>query len=575
MTFPGIKKIKEILSISRGEKPGDLLLQNCRIPDIFREETLYSSVAVKNGIIAGIGNDYSGDNVIDCKGNFLVPGFIDAHIHIESSHLLPHYFGTEAIRHGTTAIFTDPHEIANATGVRGLKFFMKNAMLSPIDIYFLIPSCVPAIKLWDVYGHEIGPEEIASLLRERNVVGLAEMMNFPGVIYGDREVWKKLEAAWDRIKDGHAPLVSGKQLNAYLIGGIGSDHESTNSIEALEKISRGMFLMIREGSAAKNLNILPGVISSSNIDRIALVSDDLLAPDLIEEGHLDRILRKARKEYGISPFQLIRMVTFNPANYFGLRDRGLIAPGRIADMVLLEDLEEFRPIMTIKNGKVVYSPDRDITTPEARIPMFIRRSVRLPTLKASDFTYRCSRDRIKVIEIIPDQILTREIEIDNPQKNGNIKADPEKDLAKLAAIDRYTGKGKMAVALVKGTGIKKGAIASTYAHDTHNLIVLGVDEEDMALAANTIKRLGGGMVVVREGKILEELPLPVGGVVSDLPAMEVAKHTRALNEAARSLGIGLRDPFVTISFLSLTVIPELKLTPVGLVNLSKMEKVRC
>ncbi len=575
MEYPGYTKIKEILPVARGEKPGDLLLKNCSIPDIFKGSITRSNIVIKNGIIAGVG-DYSwGEEVIDCRGKYAVPGFIDGHIHIESSHLLPAYFGAEAIGHGTTTIFTDPHEIANAAGIRGIKFFMKNAEQSPVDIFFLVPSCVPAIKLWDIWGNEITPEQIEELLKEKNVVGLAEMMNFPGVIYGDKEVWEKIAKAWESIKDGHAPLVSGKDLNAYLIANIGSDHESTVAAEGTEKISAGMFLMVREGSAARNLDILEKVLGRYNHDRIALVSDDLLPHELIEEGHLDRILRRARAKFKIDPYLLIRMVTFNPAWYFGKRDRGLIAPGKIADIVLLEDLENLSVNTTIKNGKIVFREGQLNFTTEIKLPQWIQKTVKIPQLKKEDFIYRCRKEKIKAIEIIPHQIITKEIMV-IPQKNrGNIIASPIRDLAKAAVIDRYSGEGKTGIALVKGTGIEKGAIASTYAHDTHNLIILGVNEEDMAVAGNRIREIGGGLVVVEDGKVTAEVPFSVGGVVSHLPAGEVAEKVKKVNNAAKKLGITLEDPFVTLSFLSLSVIPELKLTPAGLINLTKMEKTRC
>ena len=574
MNFPGYKKIRELLAVARGEQKAELLLKNCRGVDFFKGETFTTSVAISHGIITGIG-DYSGIREINCEGKYLVPGFIDGHIHIESSHLLPSYFGEAAITHGTTTIFTDPHEIANALGKKGILFFMKNARLSPIDIFFLIPSCVPAIKLWDIYGNEITPEDIGELLEEENVIGLAEMMNFPGVINGDKEVWKKLEKAWDRLKDGHVPLVSGSNLNAYLIGNIGSDHESSQVKEALEKISKGMFLMVREGSAAKNLEILPEVINTYNGERIALVSDDLLASDLLKEGHIDRILRLARKRYQIDPYLLIKMVTFNPAWYFGLRDRGIVAPGKVADLAILNDLEDFKVVMVIKNGNVVYEKGKIVDKKAPRIPRWVKKSVKLKPLNKDDFAYKCKGNEVKAIEIIPDQILTREIKLNVERRRGNIVAQPQNDIVKIAAIDRYSGNNHIALGLVKGTGMKKGAIASTYAHDTHNLIVMGVTEEEMAIAAERVRKMGGGMVVVSGNKILEELPLPVGGVVSDLPAEEVASRTERLNNAARELGFTIKDPFVTLSFLSLTVIPELKITPVGLVNLTKMEKTRC
>jgi len=577
LKYPGYRKIKEILAVARGEKKGDILLTNCRIVDFFRGEILNSDVTIKNGIIAGTGKDYEGEETLDCKGKFLTPGFIDAHIHIESSHLLPSFFGAEAAKHGTTTIITDPHEIGNALGKRGIKFFIKNSQLSPIDIFFLVPSCVPAIKLWDIYGNEIGEEEIRELLSSEKVLGLAEMMNFPGVINGDREVWGKLAAAWERIKDGHAPLVSGKALNAYLIGGIGSDHESTRVDEALEKISRGMMVMIREGSAAKNLDILPGVVNRYNFDRISLVSDDLLPTELFREGHIDRIMRRARKKYNLDPYLLIRMVTFNPAIYMQLTDRGIVAPGKIADLVILEDLDDFRVSVTIKNGKIVYDAEKGYfyQPPKPSIPSYVAKSVKLPLLRKEDFIYSCDKNMVRAIEIIPDQIITREIKIEPSRKDGKIVADPERDLNKIAVIDRYTGRGKRAVGLVKGLGLKRGAIASTYAHDTHNLIISGVNDEDMAFAGNRVREMGGGMVVVENKRILAEFPLPVGGVVSDLPAVSVAEKMEKLNSAARKLGTHLPDPFVTLSFLSLSVIPELKITPAGLVNLSKMERSDC
>jgi len=568
------KGISDLIAVARGDAPGDLLLKGGRIVEVFSGKVIPADVLIFQGRIAGVGRyDQKAKKVIELKGKFVLPGFIDGHIHIESSLLGLSEFARLAIRSGTTAVIADPHEIANVLGIRGIDYLIRASRGLPVDIFFTVPSCVPATAM-ETAGAKLGPREIARLLKRERVVGLAEMMNFPGVIYGDPLVLEKIRAARSagKIVDGHAPGLTGKGLSAYVAAGIKSDHECTKIEEAREKLSAGMMIMIREGSAAKNLKDLLGLVDSGNAHRFMLVSDDRDAGDLWDEGDLNAVLARAVKR-GLDPVTAVRMVTINPASYFGLNDRGAIAPGYRADLVVTGDLKKFVPGLVFKDGVLAAEHGKVRAKLAAYRDPRVRGTVRIGKIDERSFRIPDRGKKVKVIGVIPDQIVTRSLLARPRVVNGEIVSDSSRDLLKLAVIERHGKGGGMGLGLVRGFGIKRGALASTVAHDSHNLIAVGVEDRDLALAVSALKKQGGGYVVAAGGKIRASLPLPVAGLLSEARVGEIIRGMKKLNQAARDLGSTLPRPFSTLSFLALPVIPELKLTDRGLVDVKKFQLV--
>ena len=572
------RKIKsglaDLIAVARGDAPGDLLLKGARIVEVFSGKIIPADVLIFQGRIAGVGQyQQKAKKVIKLKGKFILPGFIDGHIHIESSLLGLSEFARLAVRSGTTAVVADPHEIANVLGIRGIDYMIRASRGLPVDIFFTIPSCVPATAM-ETSGANLGPREIAGLLARERVVGLAEMMNFPGVIYGDPLVLAKIQAARSagKVVDGHSPGLTGKGLAAYTAAGIKSDHECTGIEEAREKLRAGMTIMIREGSAAKNLKDLLGLVDSGNAHRFMLVSDDRDAEDLREEGEVNSVLARAVKR-GLDPVMAVRMVTINPANYFSLSDRGTIAPGYRADLVVTNDLKKFIPDLVFKDGALVAERGKvRVPLPAYRDPR-VRGTVRIGKITEKTFRIPDRGKKVMVIGIIPNQIVTRSLAVDPRVRKGEIVSDPSRDILKLAVIERHGKGGGIGLGLVQGIGIQRGALASTVAHDSHNLIIVGVEDRDLVLAASAVKKQGGGYVVVAGGKIRASLPLPVAGLLSEARADEIIRGMKKLNRAARELGSKLSRPFSTLSFLALPVIPELKLTDQGLVDVGKFQIV--
>ena len=493
--------------------------------------------------------------------NFLLPGLIDAHLHLESSLLSIPAFSKEAIKHGTTSVITDCHEIANVYGLKGVDFMMKASKLTPLKVYFSVPSCIPATPFEDT-GIKIGPREIRSLMKRKKVVALGEMMNFLGVINEDKEVIEKIKIAkkFKKPIDGHAPLLSGKNLKKYISFGISTDHECTSFKEAKEKMRLGMKIMIREGSAAKNLKNLIGL----NYDNCFLVSDDIEAKELVEEGHLDRILRKAIK-LGVPLMKAIKMVTLNPALHYNL-DSGVITPRKRADLIEIENLKDFKIKKVFIDGKLIFEKGK-ILFPLRQIK--IGRNIKIKKKKAEDFIIPAQKTKVtvRVIKLIPNQILTKEKIVELKTKNGEVVADPKKDILKIVVLNRY-GKEKIGKGFVSGFGLKKGAIASSISHDSHHLIAVGVDDESITKAVNLVIK-NGGLALVNK-KILN-LKLPLGGLMSLKEANEVARELRNLIKEAKKLGSKLKNPFITLSFLALLVIPELKISDKGLFNVKKFK----
>ena len=567
-------QIKEMILAARGDLAPDLVLKNARIVNVFTKEIESGDVAIKDGYIVGIGG-FDGEEEIDIGGRIICPGLIDGHIHIESSMISPSEFAGAVAPHGTTAVIADPHEIANVAGEEGIRYMLEASAGLPVDIFFMLPSCVPATPL-DESGAELSADELEPFYKEERVAGLAELMNSFGTVRADEEIIRKIHGAnsYGKRIDGHAPFLTGKDLNAYITAGVRSDHECSSAEEAIEKLKLGQYIMIREGTAARNLEALLPLFDDKYCDRCMLVTDDRHGSDLIDNGHIDYIIRKAIRA-GKNPLNAIKMATLNAAMYFGLKDRGAIAPGYIADIIVLSDLEEFTVEKVFKNGRLTVDGGKNvraIKSPSIDKEKYPRvfNSFNLREIKPSDLEIRDEGTKKRVIKVIPGQILTEELIMESSSK----QAEPDKDIIKLAVIERHKGTGHTGVGFVSGYGLKKGAIASSVAHDSHNLIVAGCTDDDMALAANTVRENGGGLAVVCDGKVLSSLPLPIGGLMCEMNVNEVEDILRVMKEQARQLGVneGI-DPFMTLAFTALPVIPKLRLLTQGVVDVDKQSYV--
>ena len=559
--------LKRLTAVARGAMPADLVIKNSKIVDLFNGRIIRADAAIYKDTIAGIGK-YNGKKIIDAKGCYLLPGFIDGHVHLESTMLSPVEFAKTTIAHGTTAVIIDPHEIANVAGIAGIKYILNATENLPIDFYIMAPSCVPASNL-ETYGHRITASDIKKFLKSKRVTGLAEVMDFSDVVSGREDIIKKIAAARDKIIDGHAPLLSGKSLSAYIAAGPSSDHEATNINEGREKLSLGMHLMIREGSIAKDLKSLIKLVNKHSLSNISFVSDDLLPTELIRDGHINRILKKAVK-LGLDPIVAIRMATLNTARYFNLKRIGAVAPGYKADTVLVKDLEGFKIHTVIKDGKVVYEDGKYRISPDRKLlpPFNIINSVKARPVDERDLSAK-TKERIDVIGLIPNEILTKWLRLKPKIKNGMVVSDTQKDILKIAVVDRHKASGNIGCGFVKGIGLKRGAIAASIAHDSHNIISVGENDKDMAVAINRIIAMQGGLVIVEDGRALGELPLPIAGLMSDKSAKSVEGSLDKLEMITKRLGVKTEHPFTTLSFLSLPVIPELRVTDLGVVDVMK------
>lgn len=568
-----VKRLQTLVAVARGDEPADLILRGGQVVDVFTGEIRHADVALKDGLIAGVGFGYDKGQVHDVGGMYIAPGFIDGHIHIESSMLPASEFCRLCLCHGTTAVVADPHEIANVLGTKGVEYLLKATAGMPLDVFLTVPSCVPSTGM-ETSGAVLEVQDIARLLKLERVVGLAEMMNYPGVVFGDRQVLAKLAAANEAGKrvDGHSPALVERWLQAYAAAGIGSDHECVGRDEAREKLRSGMRLFVREGSAAKNLAGLAGVVNEFNLRRCCLVTDDKHPEELLREGHLDATLRKGVMQ-GISPVAAVQMVTLNPAEHFGLSRRGAVAAGWKADLVVLEDLSRFKVRLVLKAGRPVARDGRLLV----KLPVFKDKTV-LNTVKpgkqtVKQFAIKADGEMCRVIRVVPDQIVTEQRLVQPKVEKGLVEADPERDILKLAVIERHKGTGRTGLGLVSGFGLKHGALGSTVAHDSHNIIIVGTDDQDMLVCAKELKRMGGGYVAAVRGKVSAKLPLPIAGLMSEDSADRVAAELAVLLDKAHVWGCRLENPFITLSFLALPVIPELKLTDRGLVDVTKFKVV--
>ena len=546
------------IAVARGDEPADLVIRGGRVLCVFTREWLEADVAVADGYVAGLG-EYEGREVVDASGRWVVPGFVDAHLHLESSKLLVDEFARLVLPLGTTTVVADPHEIANVLGTDGVHWLHDACRDLPLDVYFMASSSVPASE-FESPRRPLLDGDLEAMLRRRRVLGLAEMMNFPGVVGGDPHELAKLALQGAAHVDGHAPGVVGKALNAYAAAGIRSDHEAYTLEEGRERLRAGMWLLIREASGARNLRDLIPLAREYGPHRIAFCTDDREPDHIADDGHVNAIVRDA-VALGVPPEDALVMASLNAATWHGLAHLGAVAPGYQADVLLLGDLERFEPELVLKRG----APVGEIARPD--VPEWVKHTVRVQHVGAADFALPELRGPARVIGVVPGQIVTEALTAEPPFP------DPDRDLAKVAVIERHLGTGRIGVGLVRGFGLKRGALASTIAHDAHNIVVVGVDDGDMARAVQRLAEMGGGMVVIADRGVQAELPLPVAGLLSDEPVDQVVEQSRACVEAARALGCRLQSPFQSMAFLALSVIPKLKITDRGLVDVDRFELV--
>jgi len=553
-------------SIALGNQLADLLLKNARIINVFTGRIERGNVAISGGRIAGIGDYDTAKEVIDLKNRYLAPAFIDGHTHLESSMLDVGEYARAVVPRGTLTVVTDLHEIANVSGLTGIHYYLENSNYLPLNLFLMAPSCVPSSNL-ETAGAVIGLAEISRLLRLRNCFGLGEVMDYPAVIRGDAQIMQKIGLACGKIVDGHAPGLMGKELNAYISAGIMSDHESTSLEEAREKIRRGLWIMVREGSSEKNLETLLPLLAERTFYRCMLVVDDRNCLDLFKDGDIDAVVRRAI-HLGLDPIRAIQAVTINPATYFHLKGLGAIAPGYRADVVVIENLSDLGIDRVFFEGRLVAEKGKALFSPVTKSVKDLESSVKLAEFGEEDLKLLARGDTFPVIEIVPGQIITRRRDMTIIPGDRYLESDVERDILKLVVVERHHATGHIGKGLVSGLGLKKGALATSIAHDAHNIVAAGVSDHEIMVAIREIERMQGGLVAVQGDAVLAALPLPVGGLLSRDPLEGVAGKLEKLEEYAHLLGSGLDSIFSTLSFLALPVIPELRLTDLGVVDVN-------
>lgn len=571
------EQLKELIEAARGVSISDLVLKNGNILNVFTGEIETGDVAIKNGTIVGIGS-YNGREEIDVSDKYICPGLIDGHIHIESSMISPAEFAKAVIPHGTTAVVADPHEIANVAGIEGIEYMIEAAKDLPIDIFYMLPSCVPATGL-DESGAVLKAEDLDRFYKETGVRGLAELMNFYGTVRGDEDILDKIVGAVNAGKaiDGHAPGLTGNDLNAYVVAGVGSDHECSSADEALLKLRRGQWVMVREGTAAKNMDKLMPLFDDMYCDRCMVVSDDKHAGDIVEFGHMDYIIRKAVRG-GKKASNAVKMTSLNPSQYFGLGKRGAIAPGYIADILVVSGFDLFKVEKVFKNGKLVAEDGvmteqiESLIKPEDYPRVY--NSFNMDPVKPEDLALKQKGSKKRVIQLVKNEILTSEVIVPSELDISPTGVQVDKDILKIAVIERHNRTGHIGIGFIKGYGLKKGAIASSVAHDSHNIIVVGTNDEDMAVAANAVLNNNGGLSIAEDGKVLSSMALPIAGLMSEMEATESEDLLIEMKVMAKHMGCehGI-DPFMTLAFTALPVIPKLRILTQGLFDVDTQSYV--
>ncbi|MGD9396264.1 MAG: adenine deaminase [Candidatus Thorarchaeota archaeon] len=564
--------LDQMIDVAAGRTRADLVLKNANVVNVFTGDVTPGDIAIHGAFIAGIG-EYVGNEVIDLKGKYVSPSFIDGHVHVESSMVMPIQYARAVVPHGTGAVVADPHEIANVLGMEGILYMSKSMRGGPLEFYMMLPSCVPSTDL-ETNGVSLEFLDIKPLMTEPYVLGLAEAMNYPGVIYRDPTILEKIRVALRMGKriDGHAPELDGHDLNAYAAARITSEHECIDIEEARRKLARGMHIHIREGSTAKNLKALVPLIEAHTAEFCSFVTDDRNSLDLITKGHIDSMVREAIA-LGVDPVLAIKVASLSTARHYGLQYIGAVAPGYHADIVVLDSLEKINVEMVYKQGVLVAKDGKMVEEFGVEKQPRLRRSVNIHYLEPEDFQVKARGERMNVIGMIPDQIITERL-IEEPKvEDGLVVPDIERDIAKVAIIERHNASEPRSVGFVKGMGIKEGAMVSSIAHDSHNIVAVATNDADLIQAAIQIVRMQGGIALAKDGKVLDSLPLPIAGLMSDQSIEYVSDKLKDLKGAAQKLGTPLEEPFMAMAFLSLPVIPKLKITDLGLVDVDRFRLI--
>lgn len=561
-----LEKQIRFVRVARGLEKADLVIKNCNYVNVFTGKIDYGDIGICDGYIIGVGN-YEGEEEIDLAGRYLCPGLIDGHVHIESSMLTPSGFACAVLPHGTTTVIADPHEIANVCGVAGIEYMLAASKASGIDVHLMLPSCVPSTDFENA-GAILSVEDLVPLMNREGVLGLGEMMNYPGVLSGNEGVHQKLLAFQNKRIDGHAPSVSGLDLNAYILSGIKTDHECTSSKELMEKVSKGMYVLLREGSATRNVRDLIKGVNKYTSRYLLFCTDDKHPSDIKKEGHINYNIKIAL-EQDVDFITAIQMATINVANCYGLRDKGAIAPGYKADFIVFDDPKSFRIQEVYKEGRLVVKKGEVLISQEAIRDTRVLQTVKLPDIKLESLEIPLKSDYVKVIGINSDSLITTKCIRKIDRQDGRFVSNPKMDILKLIVVERHKRTGNIGKGLVEGYGLKNGAIGVTVAHDSHNLLVIGDSDRDMLIAIEELNRIQGGLVVVEKGRVIGSLALEVGGLMTDAPLDEVVKKLEVLESVARRMGVAKGvDPFVTLAFMALPVIPDLKLTDCGLFDVN-------
>ena len=560
---------KHLIRVAQGLEPADLVLKNAEVFHVYTGEFILCDIAIADGYVAGTGS-YFGIEEIDMQGRYITPGFIDAHVHIESSMLTPYQFAKAALPCGVTTIVTDPHEIANVCGAKGIQYMLDATEQLPLNVYFMLPSCVPATDFEDS-GAVLLAEDLEPFMEHPRVLGLAEVMNAPGVLQQDENVMAKLEMAGKGRIDGHAPGLTSSQLMGYAAAGITTDHECITKEQALDRLRAGIKVMLREGTAAKNMRSLLPTVNPDTAPYFMFCADDKIPAELLDSGYINYMVKTAIEE-GVSVANALQIATINAARHYGIKDSGAILPGRRADLLVFDNLDEWKPRQVYKDGRLAVDNGQLLQEGRNCDSSSLEHTVNLAPVTVESFRLPLKTEMANVIGLVPYQIVTNKAALPVKRVDGCAVSDVENDILKLAVLERHHATGNIGLGLVKGFGLKRGALASTVGHDSHNLIVIGTNDEDMLAAVQELQRIGGGICIAEDGQIRGALPLPVGGLMTNEPALMVAKQQAEMIALAREMGVPeFYSPFLTLAFLSLPVIPSLKLTDRGLVDVDSFK----